>query len=373
MQLWFVPFHIFAVNSAFARQVNDQVTPEVQQMFAQAKAAHHTGDDGAAIEKYRAVIKLAPHLVAAYNNLGLIYFNEHDYTSAVEVLTRCLELDPGMMTASAVLGMSYFHLRQSEKAEPLLRAALSANPRDDNVEMALALVLIDLRKDREAATRLESFLERNPKNLEGWSVLRKTYLQMSEDARTKINGIDPDSAIAHDIAGELDENAQNYTAALTEYRRAIDKAPFQPGTHMHLATAYWHLGEWNSAETEFKSELTNDPDNCTAHWKLADAMLEANDPTEDPLPDLDRSISLCPGLIEAHVDRARAFIRLGKQSEALPDLLMAEKDSPTEPTIHFLLASVYKALGKTAEAQQEMRSFEQWKRRASESEMHQTQ
>jgi predicted Zn-dependent protease len=101
--------------------------------------------------------------------------------------------------------MSYFELRQSEKAEPFLQAALSANPTDDNVEMMLALALIDLRKDREAATHLENFVERNPESLEGCSLLRKTYLQMSEDARTKINEIDPDSAVAHEIAGEIDE------------------------------------------------------------------------------------------------------------------------------------------------------------------------
>jgi len=36
---------------------------------------------------------------------------------------------------------------------------------------------------------------------------------------------------------------------------------------------------------------------------------------------------------------------------------MAEKDSPGEPSIHFLLASVYRAEGKSAEAQQEMQTY----------------
>jgi hypothetical protein len=47
---------------------------------------------------------------------------------------------------------------------------------------------------------------------------------------------------------------------------------------------------------------------------------------------------------------------------------MAEKDGPTEPTIHFLLATVYKVQGKILEAQQEMRSFEELKRFASQAE-----
>jgi hypothetical protein len=42
---------------------------------------------------------------------------------------------------------------------------------------------------------------------------------------------------------------------------------------------------------------------------------------------------------------------------------MAEKDSPAEPTIHYLLASVYRVLGNTAEASREMQTFEQLKRK----------
>ena len=356
----------FLVNPAFARQANDEVTPEVQQLYAQAKAAQQHGDSATAIEKYRAMIKLAPHLAAAYNNLGMLYFNEHDYTHAAGVLERGLELQPDMPTASAMLGMSYFQLGVNEKAEPLLRAAQSANPADDNVEMILAHILINLKKYGEAASLLNNFLERNPRNQEGWYLLGKTYLQLSEDSLKKINEIDPNSVVAHEIAGEIDESMHNYDVALVEYKKAIDMAPHQPGTHMHMANAYWLIGKWESAQSEFKAELANDPNNCTARWKLANAMLEANDSSEDALSELNQSIERCPTLMQARVDRARALIRLGKQGDALPDLQMAIKDSPAEPTIHFLLASVYRAQGKTAEAQREMRAYAQLQREASE-------
>jgi predicted Zn-dependent protease len=196
-------------------------------------------------------------------------------------------------------------------------------------------------------------------------MLGKTYLQLSEDSLKKINEIDPDSVVAHEISGEIDESMHNYDVALVEYKKAIDLAPQQPGTHMHMANAYWLIGKWESAQDEFKAELVNDPNNCTARWKLANAMLEANDSSEDALTELNQSIQRCPGLMQARVDRARALVRMGKQSDALPDLLMAEKDSPAEPTIHFLLGAVYRAQGKAAEAQQEMRTYAQLQRDAS--------
>jgi len=359
-------FFFLLLTPALAAQANDEVTPEVQQLYAQAKAAQQRGDSAEAIEKYRAMIKLAPHLAAAYNNLGMLYFNSHDYAHAAEVLKRGLELHPDMPTASAMLGMSYFQLGADEKAEPLLRAALKANPTDNTIEMMLAHILINLRKYTEAASYLNNFLERNPKDQQAWYMLGKTYLQMSGDALKKVDEIDPNSVVAHEIAGEIDESMHNYDVALVEYQKAIDMAPQQPGTHMHMANAYWLIGKWESAQTEFKAELANDPNSCTARWKLANAMLEANDSNDEALAQLNQSIDRCPLLMQARVDRARALIRLGKQSDALPDLLMAVKDSPTEPTIHFLLAAVYRSQGKSADAQQEMQTYSRLQREASE-------
>ena len=348
-----------------AKIQEDEVTPQVQQLYAEANAASQRGDTTGAIEKYREIIKLAPHLAAAYNNLGVLYFNEHDFKSAATVLKRGLELNPDMPTATAMLGMSYVQLGSEQKAEPLLRKTLKSDPQNDQVEMMLARVLINEGKLDEAASHLNSFLARNPKNQEAWYMLGKAYLQLSEDALKKINEIDPNSLVAHEIAGEIDESMHNYDLALVEYKKAIDMDPKKPGTHMHMGDAYWYIGKWQSAQTEFKAELANDPNNCVARWKLANSILEANDSSEEALSQLNLSLERCPSLMQARVDRARALVRLEKQSDALPDLLLAEKESPREPTIHFLLATVYRAQGKSAEAQEEMRTYGTLQREAS--------
>jgi predicted Zn-dependent protease len=264
-----------------------------------------------------------------------------------------------------MLGMSYFQLGKNDKAQPLLETALRANPKDDQVEMVLVRILINERKLPEASSRLNDYLARNPRSQDAWYLLGKTYLQMSEDALGKINEIDPDSVVAHEIAGEIDESMHNYDLALVEYKKAVDKAPQAPGTHMHMGDAFWHMGKWQSAQTEFRAELTNDPNSCIARWKLADAILEANDSSDEALSELNRVVERCPTLMQARVDRARALVRMGKHADALPDLLMAEKESPNEPTIHFLLAAVYRAQGKSAEAQTEMQTYGRLQREAS--------
>jgi tetratricopeptide (TPR) repeat protein len=358
--------HIVMTFGVLAQSADDEVTPQVQELYAQAKAAQQHGDDATAIQKYRAMLKMAPHLAPAYNNLGMLYFTQRDYIQAAQVLEQGLKLNPNMPTASTMLGLSYAKMGESEKAEPLLEEAVRANPNDDNAQLALARTLINLKKYDDATPHLKSFIERNPKDQQAWYLLGKTYLQLSEDALGKINQIDSNSVTAHIVAGEIDESMRNYDGALVEYKKAIDVAPKQPGTHEHMGSTFWTIGKWESAETEFKAELANDPSNCTARWKLANAMLEANAPAQDALTELNRVVEQCPTLMQARVDRARALVKLGKHDDALPDLLLAEKDSPNEPSIHFLLSSVYKAQGKTADAQQEMRTYGRLQREASE-------
>jgi tetratricopeptide (TPR) repeat protein len=355
-----------AIAQSRQAQSANEVTPQVQELYEQAKAAQQGNDIATAIQKYQEMIQLAPHLAAAYNNLGRLYFNEHDYARTAEVLKRGLEINPDMSTASAMLGMSEFQLGDDAKAEPLLRTALRANPKDDQVEMILCQVLIHEKKLQEATSHLSDIVARNPKDQEAWYTLGKTYLQLSEDALKKIDEIDPNSVVAHEIAGEIDASMHNYDLALVEYKKAIDMAPHEPGTHMHMAEAYWNIAKWESAESEFKAELENDPYNCIARWKLANSMLEANDSAADALTELNQSIARCPALMQARADRGRALIRLGKQADALPDLLMAEKESPEEPSIHFLLASVYRAQGDSAEALKEMQTYSRLQREASD-------
>lgn len=343
----------------FAQSPDSEVTPAVQRLYAEAQADEHAGNDSAAIARYRAILRAAPHLAPAYNNLGMLYFNAREYSDAVPVLEQGLRIDPNMPTATALLGLSYFELGDNKRAEPLLRSALGANPTDKHLQMSFIHVLLRLGKTQAAVQRLNEYLGRNPKDQEAWYLLGETYLHLSEAALAKVNQINPDSYVSHEVSGEIDESMHNYKGAVQEFKKAVDQAPQQPGTHLRLGNVYWVMGEWQLAEAQFQSELALNPGDCVARWKLADSMLQAGGSNAEALDHLNRSIARCPNLMQARVDRARALIKLGRQNQALPDLLLAEKSSPDEPSIHFLLASVYRAEGKPDEAKQEFGVYSQ--------------
>ncbi len=347
-------------------QGSGEVTPRVEALYAEAKAAQQAGDDTTAVARYEAILKAAPHLAPAYNNLGALYFDRRDYAAAARILERGLALDPRMTTASGVLGMSYLKLGRNEEARSRLQAAVTAHPADSTLHMSLARALLNLGEYEEAARELRGCVERNPKDQAALYLLGKTYLQLSETTLSKIPAINPDSVTAHEVTGEIDESMRNYDGALAEYSKAVQLGPDQPGTHYRLGTAFWLEKKWESARVEFEAELGNDPGNCATEWKLGNTLLAAEHPASEALPPLDAAIARCPTLMQARVDRASALLKLNQPQKAIDDLLLAATETPREPSIHFLLSKAYKAVGKPEQAATEIATYGRLQREASE-------
>jgi tetratricopeptide (TPR) repeat protein len=329
----------------------------VENLYQEAKEAQARGDQAGAIAKYQSILKVAPHLGAAYNNLGLLYFQQRDFQHAADVLEKGLRVDPKMASASALLGISLYELGKYPDARPRLEAALRSNPKDDNAELFLANDLIKLGDLQAAAAHLQNLSRRKPQDQETWYLLGKTYMQLSEQALSKMNAIDPNSVLAHEMSGEIMESMKNYDGAVLEYKKAVEMAPQQPGTHYKLGNAYWYLGEWDAAIKEFESELANDPRNCEAQGQIGNILIAQRMNFEEGFAAVDKALALCPNQIQARIDRGRALLKLNRNEEGVKDLQLAEQATPDDPTIHFFLAQGYRALGRAQDSQAEMRIF----------------
>jgi tetratricopeptide (TPR) repeat protein len=329
----------------------------VQKLYADAKAAEARGDLASAAASYESLLQVAPGLAPAYNNLGSLYIRQHEYRKAVSVLEKGLKADPKMSSASALLGIALYELGDYAGAGRSLESALRANPRDNNAELFLANDLMKLGEFERAADHLRQLSKRQPDNLEVLYLLGKVHMKLSEEALSKLNALNPDSVWAHEISGEVMESMKNYDGALLEYKKGVEVAPQQAGTHYHLGDAYWSLNMWDSATEQFRAELANDPSNCMAQWKIGNIILEQHgDPTQ-ALSEVQKALEMCPDLMTARVDRARALIKLDRHAEAVKDLQAAVKSDPAEASTHFLLAQAYRALGRMQEAQSEMKAF----------------
>jgi tetratricopeptide (TPR) repeat protein len=358
----FVKVLLFILASAAPEALSTQKSasaddPQVQQLYAEAKFAQSQGNLATAAAKYEKLLQVAPALGPAYNNLGALYIQQHDYKKAAAVLEKGLKVDPKMSSASALLGICLYEMGDYPAARRHLESALRANPKDDNAELFLSNALIKLGDFDAAALHLRQLSQRQPQKQEIWYLLGKVHMKLSEQALSRLNSIDPDSVYSHQISGEVMEGMKNFDGAILEYKKAVDLAPQQPGTHYLLGNAYWAIQMWEPAAEQFRAELANDPANCNAQWKLANIVLEQRQEPSQALADVDKALATCPSLAAARLERGRALMRLDRNEEAIPDLQAAEKSDPAESSIHFLLAQALRATGKTREAQDEMQIF----------------
>jgi tetratricopeptide (TPR) repeat protein len=333
------------------------IDSRVEKLYGEAKAAEAHGDLEGAVAKYESILQIQPRLGAAYNNLGALYLKRHEYSKAAAILEKGLAVDPAMPSASMLLGMALYEMAQYAEARPRLEAALRAKPDDDNAELLLANDLIKLFEFEAAEGHLLRLSKRQPRNQEAWYLLGKVYMQLAERAFAKLDDIDPDSVLSHEIRGDVMSVMNNFPGALLEYKKAVELAPKQPGTHYKLGDAYWTWSNWGAATREFQAELSNDPSNCLAQWKLGNILLEQHLNPEEALSDVDKALAICPNLTEARVDRGRALIALNREADAIKDLQAAAQSSPNESNIHYLLAQAYRKTGRAQEAQSEMQLY----------------
>ena len=345
------------LSVARAQSEPDANDPRMVELYGEAKSAEQGGDLAGAVAKYKSILAIAPHIGPAYNNLGALYLRQPQYTKAIAALKQGLKVDPTMDSARVLLGVSYYEAGQYKDAREPLEAAVRANPTDNNAEYYLANDFIKLRDFGPAETHLLELAKRQPRNQEIWYLLGNVYIQLSESAFAKVDAINPDSVLSHEIRGDVMASMKNFDGALIEYKKAVDIAPHQPGTHDKLADAYWQLDDWSDATEHFQAELVNQPGNCNARWKLGNILLEQHLRPQEALDDVNKALETCPYLTQARQDRATALIRLNRYSDALGDLRVAIQANPDEPRLHFMLAQAYRGLGRITEAEAEMATF----------------
>lgn len=327
-----------------------EVSPEVQTLYNQARQAQAADHALQAVAEYQHILQLAPDLAPAYNNLGRLLYNLGRYPEAVTVLTKGLTLQPSMFPAQVMLGASYYELGQYANALKPLQEGAEGMPTDRFASITLARTLIALHRPQEALKPLNAILATDPKDQEAWYLVGKLDLALSRQAFAEVQSINGSSPLAHQLEGEIMESMGNTSGAVAAYKQALEAAPKDPQALLHLADAYWHTGDWAKARLGYLDLLSEQPGNCSAHWKLANSMDELGEEPDHAIAELNVALKQCPDLPQAYAERGRALLRSGKAADAVADLKLAAAAAPDEPSVQQLLARAYRSLGDKTSA-----------------------
>jgi tetratricopeptide (TPR) repeat protein len=331
----------------------------IDRLYAQALDAKRNGDVNTAIAKYHAMLKLDPKLAPAYNNLGLLYFQQNDYARAIESLEQGMRADPKMTTALVPLGTAYFQIGQFAKSREVLDRAVRLNPSDETAQLYRARSLFSLGQREAGSEALQKLLQKSPGNVEALYTLGQMYMKLAQETLKRLEVQAPDSYLTNLVSGQLLESMENYDGALAQYSKAVEKEPGFRGAHYNIGNIYWLEGKWDQAIVELTREISADPYHCLAHWKIGNCLINLNKEPDQAMDHVKKALEICPNLAQAHLDLGRLLAGNGEYSQAIARYHRVVELNPEESSVHFLLANAYRRLGRMEEAEAESRIMQE--------------
>ena len=114
----------------------------------------------------------------------------------------------------------------------------------------------------------------------------------------------------------------------------------------------WTQNQIEEAAKEFNAELANTPDHPQALIYLADVDIKLSD-TVGAQTLLERAIRIDPQIALAHLDLGIVYAGLGRRTEALREMKIAEEQNPNDQNVHWRLGRFYHEDGNKTEARVE--------------------
>jgi tetratricopeptide (TPR) repeat protein len=295
--------------------------------------------------------------------LGRLDLEALNFEGAIQNLSKAVEKPP-FPDAAYYLGYAYFKQNDLAHAEKWFKRATELIPHDARVQYQLGLVYRKQGRDEEAKKALALSSEQRRRDFDESQLRLECAQKLDQGLREEAHAVcdqlyDPDNAENLTALGTIYGQHGDAEAALKPLRRAAELAPQSPQMQYNLALAYFQLNRFEEARLALVNALARWPD-----------IFQLNALYGDVLSKLGEDFQAYQALRHAH--------ELNAQDAATGDLLfltglsLARKaqsarqyaDSlkyldeiamlrPQEPGPHRMMAEIYKATGRAAQAARE--------------------
>ncbi|MGB5055520.1 MAG: tetratricopeptide repeat protein [Nitrospirales bacterium] len=136
-----------------------------------AEILNQQGDPNGAIEEYRAAIQLDPDLAGAFQGMGAVYLDQHQWKQAEEMLERAAQLESGNSQTEYWLGRSRLAQQKFHEAQQAFKTATRLNPDDAEAFSDLGLTYMAQGQPTNAINALRRAIGLRPDDAEAHSRL----------------------------------------------------------------------------------------------------------------------------------------------------------------------------------------------------------
>ena len=210
---------------------------------------------------------------------------------------------------------------------------------------------VDRQSFEEAEAEIHDYLKTHSQDLPGQCLAARIHRLLSLSILNRLLSSYPDSYRSHQLLAQTYEQRDEDEKAVAEYKKVEEASPTLPGVHYALGHLLMKDGDLEQATVQLKEELRLDPDQPEANAEMGMALLSQNESTA-AIEYLKKALALQPDLYTAHEQLGKAFYLARNYEGARKELTTALADDP-EGIAHYQLGLVYKALGRTEDANRE--------------------
>jgi tetratricopeptide (TPR) repeat protein len=315
-----------------------------------------SGDDVAAVEAYRAFLKLRPNEAGAHSNLGALLVKLGRYDEAIseyQTAERLLPADPRIgMNLALAYRKSGRLLEASKKLETLHTAA----PQERQITLLLADCSLQVSENDRVIKLLKALERENPGDLATAYMLGTALIRehRTAEAQVLLNRIlsSGDSAEARFLVGTQYFEAGNYPGAVQELAGAVRLNPKLPQLQSYYGLALLNTGDPAGAAAAFRSELAENPNDYPSNLALGQILIVSKQYSE-ALPLIERALLVRSQSTDAMLALGEGLSGTGRLPEARERLETVVRSVPDSLEAHRGLLSVYTRLNLGSEARRE--------------------
>lgn len=308
----------------------------------------------AALDEFRACPARSP---LETFQLGWLYGQARRFDTALKIFDALPPDVPNRLTHDYATALSHFELAQYQSAIDILKSDQSSGTSDAKSINLLAVCYSKLGMYREAYSVLEKQIQNGSSDLAVYLNLVTVCAEGGDFARAAETAAEarrlfpnsPDVVIvqgaAETLLGHLDRAYDNFAAG-------VRLAPSRADARFFLALTDYKQGKFHEAVAILQRAEKEGIADSDLHYLTAECLVKL-DPANSAaaLQELDRAVDLNANSVSARTLRGKLLLESGRLQPALKDLEFATHRNPDSRAALYNLARVYRALGRTAEAQ----------------------
>jgi tetratricopeptide (TPR) repeat protein len=331
-------------------------TDDFERLFARALELQQAGDFLGAIDTYKAALTISPTRADALSNLGAAYVRLGQFDDAIAQYEAALKTDSANNTVRLNLALAYYKSARPNQAIPQLKRVVATDPDAKAAYLILADCYLQTGQDRELVSLLQP-RERMFGDDLAYAYLLGTALLRADELTEGQKQIDKifrsgDSAEAHLLIGVAHLSRQDYPAAKTELKRALELNPRLPTAHALYGRSMLAMGEQETAERAFRDELALNINDFEANLQLG-YMRKAAEKFDEASAYLERAMTIRPDDLAARKLLASLRLQTGDAEAAARMLETIVKEAPDLIDAHVQLATAYNRLKRKEDADRE--------------------